>query len=66
MYRNNAIILGYTNTFSRTHDKIINAELLRHFMDSEKNEPITWGLPKWGRTEAVFQLLFFNFALYPA
>jgi len=23
-------------------------------------------LPKWGRTEAVFQLLFFNFAFVPA
>jgi hypothetical protein len=26
----------------------------------------TRGLPKWGRTEAVFQLLFFNLASYPA
>ena len=26
----------------------------------------TGGLPKWGRTENVFQLLFFNLASYPA
>jgi len=24
------------------------------------------GLPKWGQTEAVFHLLFFNLAAYPA
>jgi hypothetical protein len=28
--------------------------------------PTTLGLAKWGRTEAVFQLLFFNCAFVPA
>ena len=32
----------------------------------KKHERTTWGLPKWGRTEAVFQLLFFNLASYRA
>ncbi len=33
---------------------------------TKKGMQLTWGLPKWGRTEAVFQLLFFNLASYPA
>jgi hypothetical protein len=31
-----------------------------------KGEHTTWVLPKCRLTEAVFQLLFFNLALYPA
>ena len=32
----------------------------------DEGQQVTLGLPKWGRTEAVFQLLFFNLASYPA
>jgi hypothetical protein len=31
-----------------------------------KGERITWGLPKWGQTEAVFQLFVHCASVYPA
>jgi hypothetical protein len=37
-----------------------------HLMTERKGMPITRGLAKYGLTEAVFQLLFFNLAAYPA
>jgi hypothetical protein len=31
-----------------------------------RHKPVTWGLAQYGRTEAVFQLLFFNVAFVRA
>ena len=44
----------------------ISLEKQTGFVAGDEEQQVTRGLAKYGRTEAVFQLLYFNLAAYPA